>query len=202
MSLATLALVVLSWGKKAPVPAPEPSVLQTFPGMTLLAVCVCWLLPLVLLRLTATPKHDLALERANALMARINASELRSTLNAALLAIAERTAPEERCIILSGGVDTCAILTAAKQVGVTFAGAITVLTGADAPDAEFAVADDRTLVTELRRPAHRRGDDQRVAQRHAIEGGQVLHARRQVRLQQVRRRHRDLSHSDLDRKSV
>ena len=140
MSLATLALVVLSWGKKAPVPAPEPSILQTIPGMTLLAVCACWLLPLVLLKLTATPKHDLALERANALMARINASELRSTLNAALLAIAERTAPEERCIILSGGVDTCAILTAAKQVGVTFAGAITVLTGADAPDAEFAAA--------------------------------------------------------------
>ena len=136
MSLATLALVVLSWGKKAPVPAPEPSTL----GMTLLAVCVCWLLPLVLLKLTATPKHDLALERANALMARINASELRSTLNAALLSIAERTAPEERCIILSGGVDTCAILTAAKQVGVTFAGAVTVLTGADAPDAEFAAA--------------------------------------------------------------
>jgi len=136
MSLATLALVVLSWGKKPPVPAPEPSTL----GMTLLAVCVCWLLPLVLLKLTATPKHDLALERANALMARINASELRSTLNAALLSIAERTAPEERCIILSGGVDTCAILTAAKQVGVTFAGAVTVLTGADAPDAEFAAA--------------------------------------------------------------
>ena len=136
MSLATLALVVLSWGKKAPVPAPEPSTL----GMTLLAVCVCWLLPVVLFKLTATPKHELALERANALMARINASELRSTLNAALLAIAERTAPEERCIILSGGVDTCAILTAAKQVGVTFAGAVTVLTGAGAPDAEFAAA--------------------------------------------------------------
>ena len=44
MSLATLAVIVLSWGKKAPVPAPEPSTL----GMTLLAVCVCWLLPLVL----------------------------------------------------------------------------------------------------------------------------------------------------------
>ena len=39
-----LAAIVLSWGKKAPVPAPEPSTL----GMTLLAVCVCWLLPLVL----------------------------------------------------------------------------------------------------------------------------------------------------------
>ena len=139
MSLATLALVVLSWGKQAPVPAPEPSPLDTI-APTLLAVCVCWLLPLVLLKLTAASKHDLALERANALMARIIANELRSKLNAALLAIAERTAPEERCIILSGGVDTCAILAAAEQVGVTFAGAVTVLTGADAPDAEFAAA--------------------------------------------------------------
>ena len=66
--------------------------------------------------------------------------ELRSALNAALLGIAERTKPEERCIILSGGVDTCAILTAAKQLGVTFAGAITVLTDTDAPDSEFAAA--------------------------------------------------------------
>ena len=137
--LATLALVVLSWGKQAPVSAPEPSPLDTF-APTLLAVCVCWLLPLVLLKLTAVSKHDRALERANALMARITANELRSKLNAALLAIAERTAPEERCIILSGGVDTCAILAAAEQVGVTFAGAVTVLTGADAPDAEFAAA--------------------------------------------------------------
>ena len=62
MSLATLALVVLSWGKQAPVPAPEPSPLDTV-AQTLLAVCVCWLLPLVLLKLTAASKHDLALER-------------------------------------------------------------------------------------------------------------------------------------------
>ena len=47
MTLATLALVVLSWGKQAPVPAPEPSPLDTI-APTLLAVCVCWLLPLVL----------------------------------------------------------------------------------------------------------------------------------------------------------
>ena len=94
----------------------------------------------MLLKLTAASKHDRALERANALMARITANELRSKLNASLLAIAERTAAEERCIILSGGVDTCAILAAAEQVGVTFAGAVTVLTGADAPDAEFAAA--------------------------------------------------------------
>ena len=133
MSLATLATVVLSWGKKAPEPEPPVSTL----GMTLLAVCVCWLLPLVLLKLAALPRQQLA-ERAKE--ARITSSELRSTLNAALLGIAERTKPEERCIILSGGVDTCAILTAAKQVGVSFGGAVTVLTGADVPDAEFAAA--------------------------------------------------------------
>ena len=63
--------------------------------------------------------------------------------------------------------------------------------GVTAEELVGAVADDRALVAERSRPAHRRGDDQRVAQRHAIEGGQVLHARRQVRLQQVRRRHRD-----------
>eukprot|EP00964_Phaeocystis_antarctica_P117058 scaffold80902_cov69-Phaeocystis_antarctica.AAC.3 len=62
--------------------------------------------------------------------------------------------------------------------------------GVAAEELVGAVADDRALVAELRRPAHRRGDDERVAQRHAVEGGQVLHARRQVRLQQVRRRHR------------
>ena len=68
------------------------------------------------------------------------ATALRTRLNDALLAIAARTAPAERCIILSGGVDTCAILASAKEVGVSFAGAVTVLTGEDAPDKEFAIA--------------------------------------------------------------
>ena len=68
------------------------------------------------------------------------AEVLRTRLNDALLAIAARTAPEERCIILSGGVDTCAILASAKEVGVSFAGAVTVLTGEDAPDKDFAIA--------------------------------------------------------------
>ena len=45
--LTTLALVVLSWGKK---PEPEPEPVSTL-GMTLLAVGVCWVLPLVLLKL-------------------------------------------------------------------------------------------------------------------------------------------------------
>jgi len=66
------------------------------------------------------------------------ASKLRDQLNSSLLAIAERTDPRTRCIILSGGVDTCAILAAAAATGVTFAAAITVLTGADSPDREFA----------------------------------------------------------------
>jgi hypothetical protein len=33
---------------------------------------------------------------------------------------------KERCIILSGGVDTCAIMAAAKKLGVQFGGALTV----------------------------------------------------------------------------
>ena len=37
--LSTLALAVLTWGKKAPEPEPEPA--STL-GMTLLAVGVCW----------------------------------------------------------------------------------------------------------------------------------------------------------------
>ena len=33
---------------------------------------------------------------------------------------------KERCIILSGGVDTCAIMAAAKKLGIQFGGALTV----------------------------------------------------------------------------
>ena len=69
MSLATLAAVVLSWGKKAPEPEPPVSTL----GMTLLAVCVCWLLPLVLLKLAALPRQ-LEIERAEPAHAATNVS--------------------------------------------------------------------------------------------------------------------------------
>ena len=68
------------------------------------------------------------------------AAALRTELSAALTAIAGRTSPSERCIILSGGVDTTAILACAEGLGVTFAAAVTVLTGPDSPDREFAVA--------------------------------------------------------------
>ncbi|KAL1529470.1 hypothetical protein AB1Y20_000417 [Prymnesium parvum] len=67
-------------------------------------------------------------------------TRLRSELAAALSSIASRSLPDERCLILSGGVDTCAILACAKSVGLTFAAAITVLTGEQSPDREFAVA--------------------------------------------------------------
>ena len=66
--------------------------------------------------------------------------ELRTHFEAALSDIASRTLPAERCIILSGGVDTCAILAQAKQSGMQFAAAITVLCGDDSPDKEFAAA--------------------------------------------------------------
>ena len=48
--------------------------------------------------------------------------------------------PSQRCLILSGGVDTCAILSAAQTIGMTFAAALTVVTGDDSPDLGFAVA--------------------------------------------------------------
>ena len=45
-----------------------------------------------------------------------------------------------RVLILSGGVDTCAILAAARELGITFAAGITVSTGPDSPDLPFAIA--------------------------------------------------------------
>jgi len=68
------------------------------------------------------------------------ATELRAKFQESLLAIAARTDASTRAIILSGGVDTCAVLAAAAEAGVTFAGAITVLTGSTSPDTEFATA--------------------------------------------------------------
>ena len=67
-------------------------------------------------------------------------AELRAEFAAALADIAARTEERERCIILSGGVDTCAILAAAKEQGILFAAALTVITGQDSPDREFAIA--------------------------------------------------------------
>ena len=68
------------------------------------------------------------------------ASDLRTHFAASLTAIADRTEAADRCIILSGGVDTCAILACAKELGVTFAAAITVITEESSPDRAFATA--------------------------------------------------------------
>jgi asparagine synthase (glutamine-hydrolysing) len=46
----------------------------------------------------------------------------------------------QRCIILSGGVDTCAILSASKNIGMTYGAAMTVVTGEDSPDFGFSTA--------------------------------------------------------------
>jgi len=61
--------------------------------------------------------------------------------------IKERTSDEDdtkRCIILSGGVDTCAILSAASKINMKFHSAITVITNNDdshvSPDKEYAIA--------------------------------------------------------------
>ena len=64
----------------------------------------------------------------------------REKLLAAVKAIGERTEAKSRVLILSGGVDTCAILEAASNVGVTFEVGITVVTGKDSPDKDFAAA--------------------------------------------------------------
>ncbi len=49
-------------------------------------------------------------------------------------------APEQRCIILSGGVDTCCVLEACKAAGVAFGAAITVVTSDTASDRPYACA--------------------------------------------------------------
>ena len=54
----------------------------------------------------------------------------RGVFEQSLLDIANQTGGDsnskERCIILSGGVDTCAIMAAAKKLGIQFGGALTV----------------------------------------------------------------------------
>ena len=68
------------------------------------------------------------------------AAACREKLLAAVAAIGERTDAKGRVLILSGGVDTCAILAAASEVGVTFQAGITVVTGEDSPAGAFAAA--------------------------------------------------------------
>jgi len=66
--------------------------------------------------------------------------EFRSLFEEAILDIAAKTDPKKRCLILSGGVDTCAILAAARNVGVTFEAGFTVSCVSTSPDHEFAAA--------------------------------------------------------------
>jgi asparagine synthase (glutamine-hydrolysing) len=66
------------------------------------------------------------------------AAACRRRLTEAVEKIAARTRPETRGLILSGGVDTCAILEAAASGNVTFALAITVVIGENSPDERYA----------------------------------------------------------------
>jgi len=68
----------------------------------------------------------------------------RGVFEQSLLDIANQTGgvsnTKERCIILSGGVDTCAIMAAAKKLGIKFGGALTVVTSDESPDLGFSSA--------------------------------------------------------------
>lgn len=67
------------------------------------------------------------------------AEECRRNLCTSLRKISEKTDPKRRAIILSGGVDTCAILEAAVSIQMEFAVAITVVIGNNnSPDEAFA----------------------------------------------------------------
>ena len=59
---------------------------------------------------------------------------------AATEAASHPCSPTERCIILSGGVDTCCVLEACKLAGISFGAAITVFTSATATDRPYACA--------------------------------------------------------------
>jgi len=67
-------------------------------------------------------------------------ASFRTVFESSLSDIAARTDPATRCIVLSGGVDTCAILSAARELGIAFGGALTVITGDDSPDGGFSAA--------------------------------------------------------------
>ena len=65
----------------------------------------------------------------------------RSVFEEALTDIAQETGPpSNRCLILSGGVDTCAILAAATKLGIHFDAAVTVVTEEKSPDFGYATA--------------------------------------------------------------
>ncbi|KAL3791740.1 hypothetical protein HJC23_007507 [Cyclotella cryptica] len=70
--------------------------------------------------------------------------EFRIIFESALSSIHKRTGGEsttpQRCIILSGGVDTCAIMAASKRIGMSYAAALTVVTGDNSPDLGFSAA--------------------------------------------------------------
>ena len=64
--------------------------------------------------------------------------ECRRRLCSSVEKVSEKTDPKSCAIILSGGVDTCAILEAAASSGMVFSAAITVVIGDDSPDEPFA----------------------------------------------------------------
>ena len=70
--------------------------------------------------------------------------EFRTVFESSLRDIHARTSVDDdsnkRCLILSGGVDTCAILEASSRLGIKFSGAFTVITGDESPDKGFAMA--------------------------------------------------------------
>lgn len=70
-------------------------------------------------------------------------ASFRQQFESSLSDIAHRTDPTKRCLILSGGVDTCAILEASVQLGIPFQCSVTVVVEdpvTTCPDREFAVA--------------------------------------------------------------
>jgi asparagine synthetase B (glutamine-hydrolysing) len=69
--------------------------------------------------------------------------EFRTVFESSLRDIHARTSDGDstkRCLVLSGGVDTCAILEASSRLGIEFSGAFTVITGDESPDKGFAAA--------------------------------------------------------------
>jgi len=76
--------------------------------------------------------------------ARSKADEFRSVFEAAVSDIRARTGSANgdggTCLILSGGVDTCAILEASEKLGIEYGAGLTVITGDDSPDRTFSEA--------------------------------------------------------------
>mmetsp|Transcript_37617 Transcript_37617/g.80273 ORF Transcript_37617/g.80273 Transcript_37617/m.80273 type:complete len:368 (-) Transcript_37617:40-1143(-) len=78
--------------------------------------------------------------------------EFRSIFESSLSDIRDRTGggsdKSKRCLILSGGVDTCAILWASRKLDLEFGAAFTVITGDDSPDRGFSEAAAREFGLE------------------------------------------------------